>query len=642
MSSTNSTKIVTLSEYNLSGVLVWSGLLLVIGFFCIIVFEIVRHNSKYFQVYYTRLINPNSPRNHPKKLFEWIYWVFREREDTVLDQVGLDAVMFLRYLQMCFQFFSTIAVVLCIILIPVNSYASSPSDVVNVTVDNGTVYQISDSALSTASISNINDGSNLLWIHAICVWLVSFFLMSTLFENYSKFATLAANQLRQRKKVYEIKQQKTILINNLSSEFDSIQKLESWFNKMNLPVDEVFINTNDDILLIEKVKEYNTILNKLEHAYMQWAVKIYHKLSRNGAAQRLSMFFSPNLKLKLSNTYIEKDQLERALQISPNLRPTTHFLQPTKQLILKRDTISWLTRELHSLKNVIQERRKDIHDAISGPTSFDPLRVLKSLTPTQVKTIYKELRKSSESAFVTFKSNRSAFIASQTLLHPSKDGTMMKVTTAPAPNEVLWSSLTRSYMDRKIFGGVVALISFLICLFWIYPSYAISSLTIIQIQDSKLQDASTNFLIFVNQIVPPVLVFVSAKLAPYLLEFFSYRQYLDSTVQVDASTLSKYFYFLMFNVHFVFSMLTSAFGTSGSFFSNPMAWIESIAVSFPEGASFFMNFVILNIIIFPLELLRPVALVWFLVGKYFCNTPREFKEFADSNSLINYGKIPDY
>ena len=64
-----------IQQNDLEGVLIWISLLLIVGIVSILLYEILRHNPKYFKVYYTRLSNSNSNRLHPKGLFEWIYWV---------------------------------------------------------------------------------------------------------------------------------------------------------------------------------------------------------------------------------------------------------------------------------------------------------------------------------------------------------------------------------------------------------------------------------------------------------------------------------------------------------------------------------------------------------------------------------------
>jgi hypothetical protein len=60
---------------------------------------------------------------------------------------------------------------------------------------------------------------------------------------------------------------------------------------------------------------------------------------------------------------------------------------------------------------------------------------------------------------------------------------------------------------------------------------------------------------------------------------------------VQEATFGKYFYFLMFNVHFVFTLLSAAVNSSYKLFINPLEWVQAISQSFPSGGSFFINYV---------------------------------------------------
>lgn len=100
----------------------------------------------------------------------------------------------------------------------------------------------------------------------------------------------------------------------------------------------------------------------------------------------------------------------------------------------------------------------------------------------------------------------------------------------------------------------------------------------------------------------------------------------------------------MFNVHFVFTLLSAALYSPYSPFTNPVQWVESISIAFPSGASFFINYVlnqinqlILNMIMFPIELLRPIPVIYYFSLRWFTKTPRDFAELSESASILNYG-----
>lgn len=144
--------------------------------------------------------------------------------------------------------------------------------------------------------------------------------------------------------------------------------------------------------------------------------------------------------------------------------------------------------------------------------------------------------------------------------------------------------MTKSYYDRKIKKASLGFLTLILSMLWIYPTYYISSLSFVDQTDPTS-------LLLLTEILPPFLVFTASQLAPYAMEYLSFLQPHDSLAQVESSTISKLFTFLMLNVHFVFTLLTAAWSASDSIFLNPLSWVELIAVSFPDGASFFINYV---------------------------------------------------
>lgn len=115
----NNTSIITLPNESLHGVVIWILSLLTVLLVSVLLFEVLRNKSKFSKVYYTRLEAKSTPTiPHPSNHFGWIKSVFRTNESVVLKDVGLDAVMYLRYLSMCFVLFGILSVIMFTVLIP--------------------------------------------------------------------------------------------------------------------------------------------------------------------------------------------------------------------------------------------------------------------------------------------------------------------------------------------------------------------------------------------------------------------------------------------------------------------------------------------------------------------------------------------
>lgn len=316
---------------------------------------------------------------------------------------------------------------------------------------------------------------------------------------------------------------------------------------------------------------------------MAWAMSIYKQVTK-----KKWFFLTPRQKMYIANTAMPLELRSEAARHSKDARPILVRADTKRIVIARLDVIKVLFKKVKNLEEAIHNRRVHIATLIKNPTDSPMLHQILKFTP-QLQSVYDSVRSPSSSAFVTFKEPRSAYQALQMLLHSSMDGFTMSISPAPAPHEVLWNSLSKSYLDRKIKTALIAFLAFLISFLWVYPTYYISSLATFAASPFK---SNNIYSLFIEQFLPPILVFVCAKGAPHLLEYFSYRQCFDSVIQADCATLSKYFYFLMLNVHFVFTLLTSAWGTSDAIFSNPLQWVESVSVSFPSGATFFINYVL--------------------------------------------------
>ena len=74
-------------------------------------------------VYAPRLRHADEKHAPPpvgKGLFAWVTPVIKTREQAVIEKVGLDAAIFLRFIKMCRNMFLVLSVIGCAILIPVN------------------------------------------------------------------------------------------------------------------------------------------------------------------------------------------------------------------------------------------------------------------------------------------------------------------------------------------------------------------------------------------------------------------------------------------------------------------------------------------------------------------------------------------
>jgi hypothetical protein len=499
-------RVVTLPDTSVNGVLIWITMLGVVGLFAVILFEYVRIHPRFRKVYYTRLSNAESTRiTLPVAHFGWIRSVFSISEDAVLDEVGVDAVMYLRFLSMCFSLFSILMLILFIVLIPVNYYASTDQAALNITVGSGTILEVANSALSSISMSQIQNGSSIFWVHCVCAYTVSGFVFYFLHKEYRHYVITTARSLREPKDHLDRIQQRTILITNLPKHLRTKLALERWLLGIDIgKIQSIYMNTKQDGDLLKLISEYKELIYKLERAYMQWAINVYKALHYPRVSTVIRLGASARLRL-IENKISDEDK-EQSIAIADRCRPL--YLSQNKTEFKKRDVIKYLTKRLNELENQILQKRLDKRELLSVTAELPE--------DLSLDRLYEGLNAHSASAFITFRSNRAVYMALQMKLDSSMDGYSMLAKPAPLPNDVIWNNLTKSLWDRKVKRGFLSLVSMGICVGWVIPTYYISTLAFIGLP--AWIDTNPFFAMVVKSVVPPVLILSCATLITYVLD----------------------------------------------------------------------------------------------------------------------------
>ncbi|KAI8916091.1 hypothetical protein EDD86DRAFT_186350 [Gorgonomyces haynaldii] len=629
--------VIALPDNSLDGLLIWLGALVIVCIVLVPLYDYIRLKPKYYHVYHTR--NQTTPETAfpiTTTPFSWVKEVMMTPKDDIAQKVGLDAAQFLNFIQMCFQCIAGLLLIV-FIMIPINFYASRGESPEFQNLTDTHVLQLTQKTLSLFSIENVKDGSQLLWFHLAFALLVSLWTYYVLYQGYKQFAkqSFAFHLSEESHSDEERLQSRTILIKNLTQELSTEESLRAWLDSLHLGTTTMIsMNTKTEHRLWSKFKEHERTIRKIERGYMLWAARIYSFLRYGNAS--MAWWLRESDKIYLHSTTLDTDTLSKHRDKIEQLRP--HKLVTQGNRVQNVDLIHMLSRQENDLlEEIVMIRTKGL-----SPLQF-------GFPETQSTTLkqLEKLRVSTVSAFVTFKSKRSCFMAQQMLLHPKSHAHRMTVSMAPPYSQVLWDSLSMSIferMARQILGSIVALAT---ALSWTIPTSFISSLTDLpKLSQNPLFTGYVQYLsvrpmlyTFVSAVGPPLIIQIANNSMPYFFDYVSYLQGFDSLIQMQEATLGKCFNFLLFNVQFVFILFSSAWSTSSSVMIDPVGWSQTISVSIPSASAFFMNFIILRTILLPLELLRPWAWLYFIAGRLFMKTPRELYELGVATSALNYGFI---
>lgn len=116
-----------------------------------------------------------------KGLFAWIKPVLKTREPQLVETVGLDAAIFLRFTKMCRNIMICLSIIGCLIMIPVNISQSQ-----------GNSFQASLTAFNTMTPLYVTK-NNAIWSQVVCAWAFDIIIAYFLWRNYR-----AVRDLRRR------------------------------------------------------------------------------------------------------------------------------------------------------------------------------------------------------------------------------------------------------------------------------------------------------------------------------------------------------------------------------------------------------------------------------------------------------------
>ncbi|KAF5735560.1 hypothetical protein HS088_TW15G01068 [Tripterygium wilfordii] len=170
----------------LSALLTSVGINLGLCFFFFTLYSVLRKQPVNVVVYAPRLLHKEKEKSEPREdefVLErllpstgWVRQAWDVSEEELLSNLGLDAVVFMRIFIFSLKAFAFAGVVGMFILLPVN-YVGSQLEI--------DFADLPNKSLDSFGISNVNNGSNRLWIHFCAVYVFTGVVCYLLYYEYS-------------------------------------------------------------------------------------------------------------------------------------------------------------------------------------------------------------------------------------------------------------------------------------------------------------------------------------------------------------------------------------------------------------------------------------------------------------------------
>ncbi|KAF9981872.1 hypothetical protein BGZ75_006774 [Mortierella antarctica] len=667
-----------------NGLMAQIGLSAGVSVVCIGVFEWNRRKKTLQYLYSPRCrlkVNPTPPMS--MKFLGWIKPTITLPEEFYIANVGLDAVMFLRFLKMCLQFCIFNAIIVGIILLPIHYFG-----------DKNFVE------VPRFSILNIQDDSNLLWAHVLLTYVVTVSWMFLLFKNYWQWMDLRREYTLQRIRQGEIAE-RSIFVSRLPSNLRSDAALKQYFESLKMgPVESATVVQHCG-RLSQKIDRRESALNMLEKAHIELAREVLDSIKHGKFL--ISSPVIPTTQHPLLHAASAPGRDSAALQSIDfsTLGNITQEMYRDKKLFNKiRKSIFARKRIAHAQSTVAQpqlniplsalSQHSDIIDVyVHGEPESDSHRLqpkgsnmslnqpgivtiwnmlaaldrrsLDKYQPTRTVKRFKggdrvlsidylvkkynkldrkvgELRdgslryKSTSYGFVTFKHHLSAQLCAQAKIDSRPQG--LSVRQAMEPRDVLWSNLTASFRNQLSRTIIVNLSIWVLIIFWIFPTSSFLLLTSVVALSEKFQflkpilDASPFMLSLLQNVLPIVFVNIFLGLAPVIIVEISKQELPVSYSALEGNVFRRYYHFLIFNVLFVFMIGTAILKSIITLIQVPTNIFTMLAETLPSGATFFVFYIVFNTCTHALELVQvwaQLVIHGFVTARKLTPTPRSLQ-----------------
>lgn len=226
-------------------------------------FALVRR--RYPWCFRPRVEVPDKQRRAPPDIetggrWRWIYVLFHLTEDELLEMVGLDAAMFLRFFQLGLRYFSVVSLATLVFLLPV--YLTDSND----------DKRVDTFELGQMSTANVSKESDRFWATILMVYSCSIYLLYLLYREFVAYSSLRHRYylIAHADDKVNVTRSKTVLIQDLPRDLMTDEALETYFRKLYPDQFKCSVLTRDVSKVEALCAKRDAAVASLEHTVAVW------------------------------------------------------------------------------------------------------------------------------------------------------------------------------------------------------------------------------------------------------------------------------------------------------------------------------------------------------------------------------------
>lgn len=585
-----------------------------LGIFFFLIFCALRYHFPL--IFSVRSFRNKKIKKLPNSLFGWIPVVISINNDQLLQVIGLDSYVFLRFFRMGIKILTLLSLLGLFILSPLRYYLTGTFD-----KDGDPLSSLISIAKKKSDPSQDMEPTSYLAVTTAFTYIFTGVIFWCLFSETNHIIKTRQKFLGSQRTLTD----RTIYLQDIPNNLRNELSLKAHIEELSVGKVEKISFVHDYSPLTNLLKIRNKILKKLEVLYSRaygLDINLFELTSDHHVRLNVELINEiPDdqdiLYTPMTNTLPNDFFSDNQFHIFPILaRDNDKRFGKLSMFGPKIDLIDHFTRELIKTDDEIRDCKA------------------------------RETFKISSDAFVTMDSVTDAQMAAQAVFSPK----VFELTSilAPAPLDVIWENLLLNkrtiLIRRNIIEGIIIAFSILL----IIPIRYITSLLNVnsirkmwkEFGDYLMKNSTARAI--VTGLLPTYLFTIINVALPYVISFLSNLQGQKSRGDVELSVIKKNFLYIFFNLFLVFTL----FGTLSSYkalLSDTTKIAPLLATSVKSLSLFYIDLILLQgLTMFPFKLLQIgdlVLLFWNTVIQYKNRTPRMFNNWIFKPSVFDLGLI---
>ncbi|KAJ2498586.1 hypothetical protein GGH96_004196 [Coemansia sp. RSA 1972] len=617
-----------------------------------------------------------SPPYLSHKFFGWFLATMRTPETYVLNTLGLDSVIFLRFYKMCMRLLLDVAFFSIVIIWPINIYWSKVNlDAVAKTPETGdndglaipVSYSVTDYLFNLTL--NISDPKQQWYLvpHIVFVYVFSGLAYYHISKFSSRWASLRWHFLMQSRHALV---SRTVMLTGVPRHLAKSPRELEWFWSAGLQLGKIErvrvcpFNTR----LTSSAKERAKYLVRLEHAYKQvLGNPCEHEEYDAELLGRLAVDESESARkeeIRLLEKWAKPSRRRKNKARGSQGAPVID--QTDGASLIEGGASSTASEKpedtaLHAVNHTASESSSIRRPTVwvkAGPGLLQPWHRVDAIDHWRAKYLaadhdFRHLRSSvlrgedgigrSTTAFVTFEDAATAHMVTQLSCYPNPG--YMKARLAPEPRAVYWPNIWIPTHRKWVGFAAKWTCIFVIWAFWSVPVILFSSLltpaSLGKIFPVILSADHSLLRSFLSTTVPSVFLLLFLNMLPWILKQVHFITGGRTKPDIDYSVMTKMWAFLMVNVILVFGFSGTFWNLIISAVNRPGTIMQSLASNIPRVGTFFTGYIlVLGVGYQPFKLLQMRPVIWHIGRQWLCSTPRDYARLVSPVYIDWYSVYP--